>query len=201
MYVQGVFLSTTSSMDMQGVPPFYHQQYGRAGCTPFHHLQYGRAGYTCPSPAVLNCRVCTSPQPTMLMCRVFMLCNHIHLCKVVCKFRNAGLSGIRSVQYQTEHTCWYRNQSGSGIRGPSTVPGCSSTGLSYRMLEYQCTGMTSWPQISPQLKPRLWAEILNVHVNVSTRFYLIKVENQITDTVRLNFFLTFSILMLTTNPF
>ncbi len=60
MDVQGVPLSTTNSMNVQGVypfppptvwtcrvyTPFHHQQYERAGCHPFHRQQYGRAGCT-----------------------------------------------------------------------------------------------------------------------------------------------------------
>ena len=44
MNMQGVSLSTASSMDVQIVPPFQHQQYGRAGCFLLHSQQYGRPG-------------------------------------------------------------------------------------------------------------------------------------------------------------
>ncbi len=54
------------------------------------------------------------------------------------QYRNAGLSGIWSVRYRNEQKCGCRNQSGTGIRGPSPVPECSGTGLRYRMLECRC---------------------------------------------------------------
>jgi hypothetical protein len=38
MDLQGVSLSTTSSMNMQGVPLFHQQQCEHAGCIPVYRL-------------------------------------------------------------------------------------------------------------------------------------------------------------------
>ena len=49
------------------------------------------------------------------------------------KFRNARLSGIRSVQYRNEQKCRCQNQSGIVIRRPSPEPECCGTGLRCRI--------------------------------------------------------------------
>jgi hypothetical protein len=54
------------------------------------------------------------------------------------KCRYVGLPGIQSVRYRNELKCGCRNQSGTGIRGPTPVPKCSGTGLRYRMPERRC---------------------------------------------------------------
>jgi hypothetical protein len=73
-------------------------------------------------PAVWTCTawVSLSPPPTLAVwaCRVYPFC----------KCRNVGLSGIQSVRYRNEQKCRCRNQSGTEIRGPSSVPECSGTG-------------------------------------------------------------------------
>jgi hypothetical protein len=45
------------------------------------------------------------------------------------KFRNARLSGIRSVQYRNEQKCRCQNQSEIVIRRPGPEPECCGTGL------------------------------------------------------------------------
>jgi hypothetical protein len=120
-----------------GCVPFYRQHYGCAlycaGCVSFHSQQNGRAAcnhfesqeyeravcmvYAFTLPGVWTYRVCPFLSPVIRMCRVY-------------PFLNDGLSGIRNGQ---KFRC--RNQSGTGIRGPSPVPECSGTGLRYRMSE------------------------------------------------------------------
>ncbi len=111
MDVQGVSLSTATSMDVHcaGCIPFHRQQYGGSGCIPF------------PPPAVWTCRVYSCPSLAVRKCRVYV-CVPFHPCKVFLKSRNAGLSGIRSVRYQSEQKCRCWNQSSTGIRGHSLVP-------------------------------------------------------------------------------
>jgi hypothetical protein len=53
-------------------------------------------------------------------------------CVTIFKCRNVGLSGIQSVRYRNKQKCRYRNQSGTGIRGPCPVPECSGTELRCR---------------------------------------------------------------------
>ncbi len=62
------------------------------------------------------------------------------------KCQNFGLSGIQSAWYQNVQKFWWRNLSGTGIRGPSWVPECSVTVLRYRMPECRCWRHWSWCQ-------------------------------------------------------
>jgi hypothetical protein len=106
MDVQGVSLSNTSSMDMQGVPLSITNNVNVQGVS--QSIAYRCAGYMYFFP----------------------------LCKV---FLNAGLIGILSVQY--EQICRYRNQSGTGIRGSNPLPECSGTGLIYKFRNADTDGI------------------------------------------------------------
>jgi hypothetical protein len=67
--------------------------------------------------------------------------NYLQCGREGCTFyqcQNVGLSGILSVQYRNEQKGQWRNQSGTGIRGPSLVLECSDSRLRYRMPECRC---------------------------------------------------------------
>ncbi len=122
MDVQGVPPSSANTMDVPGVSPstassmdghtFHRQQYGRAGCTTFHHQQ---CEVGCISVLCLQCGdvqgVCISFLP------------------------NWPASGLSCTG--KKKSC-RRNQSSNGIRGPSSVPEWSGTGLRDRMSECRC---------------------------------------------------------------
>jgi hypothetical protein len=98
VWMCGLCLILPPEVWIAGCIRFHCQQYGCAWCIPVHSLQCGRVG----------CYV-----------SLFTLCFF--------KCRNAGLSDIWSVQYQNEQECRCHNQSGTGIRGPSTLLECSGT--------------------------------------------------------------------------
>jgi hypothetical protein len=136
MDVQGVFLSTISSMEVQGVfpPPvvwkcrvsLHHKQYGRAGCFSVNYKQHGRAG-------------CLSTTNSMDVQGVFLL-PAIRTSRVyafqpassqLCNRRKNNVDGGTSSVPET--------QSGTRIRGPvHAVPECSGTRLRFQMPECRC---------------------------------------------------------------
>ncbi len=96
------------------------------------------------------------------------------------KCRNAGLSVIWSVRYQNEQECRCRNQSGTGLRGPSPVLECSGNGLRYQMPECRCRWhwhrcqcpamhVRQATQLSaPELSRLRYSGMYNVHVQYMT---------------------------------
>ncbi len=151
--VQGVSFSTTSSMDVQGVSfrrqqynvpgciPFRRQLYGHPGCIPFYHQQFGRAGCTPFHQQLCEHTGCIPVY--RLQCRHAGCMYLFPLCKV---FWNAGMSHLVS-PVADEQICRCRNWSGICIRGSSTVPERSGTGLRYQML----AASSSMPMLSYEI--------------------------------------------------
>jgi len=88
-----------------------------------------------------TCRVYPISPPAMWMCRVYsssLLA--VWTCRVnVPIILNVGMPDcLASGQSGTKKKCRCRNQSGTGIRGPSSVSGCCGTGLRDQMPECRC---------------------------------------------------------------
>jgi hypothetical protein len=78
--------------------------HGRAGCISFYIQQYGRAGVPLSTTSSMDVQGVSKSIAVQGVCIPF------HLCKMIYKCPNAGLSGIWSV--------WYRNEK---IPMPETV--------------------------------------------------------------------------------
>jgi hypothetical protein len=69
--VQGVSLSTTSSVDVHGCIPFPSLLHGHAVCIHLHYHQCGCAGVSLSFTTERTFRVYPSPLPAVLTCRVY----------------------------------------------------------------------------------------------------------------------------------
>jgi hypothetical protein len=100
-FLCSVSLSTANRMDVQGVTISTARSMDLQTCMC--------RVYVFPQPAVWTCRMCAFLSPAVWACRVYPFF----------KCRNVGMYGIQSVRYQNEQNCRCRNQSSTGIRGPS----------------------------------------------------------------------------------
>jgi hypothetical protein len=103
-----------------------------------------------------TCRVYHFPLPAAWTCSRFPFHNHQNK-----QYESAWCTPFlmpecRTVRHPVSPVpqwtkCWCRNQSDTGIRGPSPVPECSGTGLRYRMLECRCRRRRPWCRCLAQL--------------------------------------------------
>ncbi len=132
--MQGVYISTTSSMGTLGVPLSTASSMGVQGVYISTTSNMDAQVYPIPPPKVGMCRVYSFPPTSSVGMQGFPFPPQCECSG--CTFLlmpGAGLSGILSVWFKNGQKCWCRKQFGTGIRGLSLVPECSGTILKYRM--------------------------------------------------------------------